>query len=44
LRLVHDPALAQRLVAQGKETVRHYDWDAVIDRVEGALLALLEQR
>lgn len=44
LRLVHDPALAQRLVAQGKETVRHYDWDAVIDRVEGTLLALLEQR
>lgn len=43
LRLVHDPVLAQRLVAQGKATVRHYEWDAVIDRVEGALSALIKQ-
>lgn len=41
LRLAHDPALAQRLVAQGKTTVRHYQWDAVIDRVERALSALV---
>lgn len=41
LRLVHEPALAQRLVEQGKITVRHYQWDAVIDRVEGALTELL---
>jgi glycosyltransferase involved in cell wall biosynthesis len=40
LRLAHDPALAQQLVEQGKETVRHYQWDNVIDRVESALRAL----
>lgn len=40
VRLAQDPALVQRLVAQGTETVRHYEWDAVIDRVEGALQEL----
>lgn len=43
LRLVHDPALAQQLVEQGKESVRHYQWDNVIDRVEMALTALLKK-
>lgn len=42
LRLVHDPALAQRLVEHGKTTVRHYEWHAVIDRAERALLALVK--
>lgn len=41
LRLIHEPALAQRLVEQGKITARHYQWDTVIDRVEGALTALV---
>lgn len=43
LRIVHDPVLAQHLVVQGQETVRHYDWDVVIDRVESALLRLVKQ-
>ncbi len=41
LRLANDPALATRLAVQGKATVAHYDWDAVIDRVEGALARLV---
>lgn len=41
IRLAHDPALAQRLVAQGHATVRHYEWDAVIDRVERSLSILV---
>ncbi len=41
LRLAHDPSLAARLAAQGKATVAHYDWDAVIDRVEAALTSLV---
>lgn len=42
LRLAHDPTLAQRLVEQGKTTVRHYQWDAVLDRVESALAGLVK--
>jgi glycosyltransferase involved in cell wall biosynthesis len=43
LRLAQDPALAQRLVEQGKATVRHYQWDRVIDRVETALTSLIKE-
>lgn len=43
LRLAQDPALAQRLVEQGKATVRHYQWDRVIDRVETVLTSLIKE-
>lgn len=42
LHLAHDPVLAQCLATRGQETVRHYQWDAVIDRVEGALQGLVK--
>ncbi len=42
LRLAQDPALAQRLIEQGKATIRHYQWDRVIDRVETALTSLVK--
>lgn len=41
IRLAHDPVLTQRLVAQGKATVRDYEWATVIDRVESALSLLV---
>lgn len=44
LRLAQDQALAERLVANAHMTVRHYAWDAVIDRVEAALEKLVNKR
>ena len=43
LRLLQDQALAQRLVEQGQMTVRHYEWETVMNRVEGALSDLLQK-
>jgi glycosyltransferase involved in cell wall biosynthesis len=40
-RLLGDPPLAARLVQAGAATAARYRWDAVIDRCESALLALL---
>lgn len=37
LRLARDRALAQQLIEQGKLTVRNYEWEVVINRVEQAL-------
>lgn len=44
LRLAQDPALAQRLVDQGKVTVRNYEWETVINRVERALTDMVQER
>jgi len=44
LRLAHDQALAQRLVEKARSTVRQYEWNAVIDRVETALWELVKMR
>jgi glycosyltransferase involved in cell wall biosynthesis len=40
-RLVHDPALAQRLVRQGQTRVRAFTWEKTADRTAAALLASL---
>lgn len=41
-RLLDDPGLAAQLVKAGSQTVTAYQWDAVIDRCEAALLALVQ--
>jgi glycosyltransferase involved in cell wall biosynthesis len=43
-RVLSEPGLAARLVQAGSATAARYRWDAVIDRCEGALLALLRGR
>jgi hypothetical protein len=40
-RVLGDPLLTARLAQAGQETAARYRWDEVIDRCEGALLALL---
>lgn len=40
-RLLADPQLSERLVQAGLQTAARYDWEAVIDRCEQALLSLL---
>ena len=37
VRLLTEQSLRERAINQGLETVHRYEWDAVIDRVEGAL-------
>ena len=41
-RLLDEPALAARLAQAGLQTAAAYNWDAVIDRCEAALLEVVE--
>lgn len=43
LRLAQDQTLVQRLVEQGRVTVRDYEWETVINRVEYALTDLIHK-
>jgi len=42
VRVLNDESLAETLKKEGLKTAKHYTWDKVVERVEGAFLEALK--